>query len=129
VTNVRNGVARIVDRGPYGRGRVIDVSRACGCLYLLTGRLVFGVPIRKNQVKKLAITFVLLASSAFAQNAVLTEPVCEPIGRTSKGDLVFSMECRNIPGLPPGDKPVGYNPSPKETLAPQPAAPKAPESK
>ena len=31
VTNVRNGrtvVVRIIDRGPYGRGRVIDVSRA-----------------------------------------------------------------------------------------------------
>jgi rare lipoprotein A len=31
VTNVRNGktvVVRIVDRGPYGRGRIIDVSRA-----------------------------------------------------------------------------------------------------
>jgi rare lipoprotein A len=31
VTNMRNGrtvVVRIIDRGPYGRGRVIDVSRA-----------------------------------------------------------------------------------------------------
>src|SRR5271154_6723475 len=31
VTNHRNGksvVVRIVDRGPYGRGRIIDVSRA-----------------------------------------------------------------------------------------------------
>jgi len=31
VTNVRNGktvVVRIVDRGPYGRGRIIDLSRA-----------------------------------------------------------------------------------------------------
>jgi rare lipoprotein A len=31
VTNVGNGksvVVRIVDRGPYGRGRIIDVSRA-----------------------------------------------------------------------------------------------------
>src|SRR6202795_1271045 len=31
VTNKRNGktvVVRIVDRGPYGRGRIIDVSRA-----------------------------------------------------------------------------------------------------
>jgi rare lipoprotein A len=31
VTNVRNGktvIVRIVDRGPYGRGRIIDVSRA-----------------------------------------------------------------------------------------------------
>ena len=31
VTNVRNGrtvVVRIVDRGPYGRGRIIDLSRS-----------------------------------------------------------------------------------------------------
>jgi rare lipoprotein A len=31
VTNVRNGktvTVRITDRGPYGRGRIIDVSRA-----------------------------------------------------------------------------------------------------
>ena len=31
VTNLRNGktvVVRITDRGPYGRGRIIDVSRA-----------------------------------------------------------------------------------------------------
>jgi rare lipoprotein A len=31
VTNVRNGktvIVRMVDRGPYGRGRIIDVSRA-----------------------------------------------------------------------------------------------------
>ena len=31
VTNVRNGktvIVRITDRGPYGRGRIIDLSRA-----------------------------------------------------------------------------------------------------
>jgi rare lipoprotein A len=31
ITNMRNGktvVVRITDRGPYGRGRIIDVSRA-----------------------------------------------------------------------------------------------------
>jgi rare lipoprotein A len=31
VTNIRSGktvVVRITDRGPYGRGRIIDVSRA-----------------------------------------------------------------------------------------------------
>src|ERR1700736_1738168 len=31
VTNMRNGrtvVVRIIDRGPYGRGRIIDLSRA-----------------------------------------------------------------------------------------------------
>jgi len=85
--------------------------------------------MRKRQLKILTTVFVLVASPAFAQNAAVTEPVCEPIGRTSKGDLVYSMECRNIPGLPPGDKPVGYNPSPKEAIVPQPVAPKAPESK
>jgi hypothetical protein len=83
----------------------------------------------EKSVEEADFLFVLFASRAFAQNAAVTEPVCEPIGRTSKGDLVFSMECRNIPGLPPGDKPVGYNPSAKETLAPQPTAPKVPESK
>jgi hypothetical protein len=84
-----------------------------------------------NQMKKLAIALVLISSPAFAQNTVVTEPVCEPIGRTSKGDLVYSMECRNIPGLPPGDKPAGYNPYPRDVIVPQPdaAAPKAPESK
>jgi rare lipoprotein A len=31
ITNVRNGktvIVRITDRGPYGRGRIIDISRA-----------------------------------------------------------------------------------------------------
>jgi hypothetical protein len=84
-----------------------------------------------NQMKKLAIALVLISSPAFAQNATVTEPVCEPTGRTSKGDLVYSMECRNIPGLAPGDKPAGYNPSPKDATVPQPnaASPKVPESK
>ena len=82
-------------------------------------------------MKKLALALVLMSSPAFAQNAAVTEPVCEPTGRTSKGDLVYSMECRNIPGLPPGGKPVGYNPSPKDAIVSQPpaASPKVPESK
>jgi hypothetical protein len=84
-----------------------------------------------NQMKKLVIALVLISSPAVAQNTVVTEPVCEPTGRTSKGDLVYSMECRNIPGLPPGDKPAGYNPYPRDVIVPQPdaASPKVPESK
>jgi len=82
-------------------------------------------------MKQLAIALVLISSPAFAQNTVVAEPVCEPTGRTSKGDLVYSMECRNIPGLPPGDKPAGYNAAPKDAIVPQPdaASPKVPESK
>jgi hypothetical protein len=56
------------------------------------------------------------------------EPVCEPIGRTSKGDLVYSMECRNIPGLAAGTN--GYNPVPRVDVITIPIKPpEAPESK
>jgi hypothetical protein len=37
------------------------------------------------------------------------------------------MQCRNIPGLPQGEKIPGYNPAPKDLDAPP--APKPPESK
>jgi hypothetical protein len=82
-------------------------------------------------MNKLAVVVFLLATPAFAQTTPpVKEPVCEPIGRTSKGDLVYSMECRNIPGLPVGDKPVGYNPTPviKDVTAPL-APPAPPETK
>ena len=82
-------------------------------------------------MKNLAVMVLLLATPAFAQTAPASkEPVCEPTGRTSKGDLVYSMECRNIPGLPPGTKPAGYNPTPdiKEMTAPA-ATLSPPESK
>ncbi|MGD0851467.1 hypothetical protein [Bradyrhizobium sp.] len=76
---------------------------------------------------------VMLAVPALAQiPPAVKEPVCEPTGRTSKGDLVYSMECRNIPGLPAGAKPAGYNPTPdvKEIAAPPAApSPSPPESK
>jgi hypothetical protein len=81
-------------------------------------------------MKKLALAILIFSSPAFAQtNSAPSEPVCEPIGRTSKGDLVYSMECRNIPGLPPGEKLPGYNPAPKDLDAPPVATPKPPESK
>jgi hypothetical protein len=82
-------------------------------------------------MNKLAVVAFLLATPVFAQTTPsANEPVCEPIGRTSKGDLVYSMECRNIPGLPAGDKPIGYNPTPVIKDVPVPlATPSPPESK
>jgi hypothetical protein len=81
-------------------------------------------------MKKLAFAILVFSSPAFAQTmSTPSEPVCEPIGRTSKGDLVYSMECRNIPGLPPGEKLPGYNPAPTDMYAPAVATPKPPEGK
>jgi hypothetical protein len=81
-------------------------------------------------MKKLALAILLFSSPAFAQTtSAPSEPVCEPIGRTSKGDLVYSMECRNIPGLPPGEKLPGYNPAPQDVTVPPVPTPKPPESK
>jgi len=82
-------------------------------------------------MRRLILLALLASSSALAQNNTATEPVCEPIGRTSKGDLVYSMQCRNVPGLPGGDN--GYNPAPPATgtkaPAPKVPAPTPPASK
>jgi hypothetical protein len=79
-------------------------------------------------MKKLIVVAVLLSSPAVAQDGVVKEPVCQPTGRPSKGDLVYSMECRNIPGLTAG--PNGYNPVPPNTVRTIPVKPDpVPESK
>jgi hypothetical protein len=65
-------------------------------------------------MKKLILVAVALSWSAVAQDGVVKEPVGQPTGRTSKGDLVYSMECRNIPGLTAGTN--GYNPIPPNTV-------------
>ena len=57
---------------------------------------------------------------------MVKEPVCEPIGRTSKGDLVYSMLCRNIPGLAAGTN--GYNPLPPVNVVPDPKPSPVPDS-
>lgn len=77
---------------------------------------------------KLFIIAVLLTSApAFAQDTRVPEPKCDPIGRTDKGDLVYSILCRNIPGLPRGVN--GYNPLPSTVVKTIPIKPEAPESK
>ena len=79
-------------------------------------------------MNKLAIALLLLATPALAQTTpAAREPVCEPIGRTSKGDLVYSMQCRNIPGLPAGT--AGYNPAPVDKDVAAPPTPAPPASK
>jgi hypothetical protein len=78
-----------------------------------------------------AAAFVVLAPDAFAQtpNLAPAPPIdrvgnptlCLPIGKTSKGDLVYSLDCRDIP-IAAG---VNNEPQPVAPTVP----PKAPESK
>jgi len=84
-------------------------------------------------MRKLTFMLALFASSALAQTPNLspgqpmegvTDPVvCLPIGKTAKGDLVYSMDCRDIPastGLNSVPQPVLPNPqSEKAAAAPE----------
>jgi hypothetical protein len=47
-----------------------------------------------TEMKKLIVVAVLFSSPAVAQDTqggLVKEPVCQPTGRTSKADLVYSM--------------------------------------
>jgi hypothetical protein len=83
-------------------------------------------------MKEAAFVLVLLGSAAFAQtpNLAPAPPVdrvgspvkCLPIGKTSKGELVYSLDCRDIPVAI--DQPQPVAPTVPETVPP-----KAPEGK
>jgi hypothetical protein len=63
-------------------------------------------------------------SCASAPGRWIGSPVkCLPIGKTAKGELVYSLDCRDIPGSTSGDEPQ-VAPTPPATVLP-----KAPESK
>jgi len=83
-------------------------------------------------MRKLTFMLALFASSVLAQTPNLspgpplegvTDPVvCLPIGKTAKGDLVYSMECRDIPastGLHSVPQSVLPPPSEKAAAAPE----------
>jgi hypothetical protein len=82
-------------------------------------------------MRKIGLVLVLLSSPAFAQtpNLAPAPPVdrigspvkCLPIGKTSRGELVYSLDCRDIP-IAPG---VINEPEPVAPAVP----PKAPDSK
>src|SRR3981189_3251470 len=91
---------------------------------------------READMKKLAIALLLFSSPSLAQTPNLagappasnvpSPVVCLPIGKTSKGDLVYAMDCRDIPVEKPSTPPA----SPTAPSGAPPAAPSsAPESK
>jgi hypothetical protein len=62
-------------------------------------------------MKKILLFLLLMASPALAQTSVAPKAVpkttaraadvCAPIGRTAKGELVYSMKCDTLPVPPP----------------------------
>jgi hypothetical protein len=95
---------------------------------------------REIEMKKLAIALLLFAAPALAQTPNLagappasnveSPVVCLPIGKTSKGDLVYAMECRDIPVEKTAMPPLSSTaPSTAPTATPPNAPPAAPESK
>ncbi len=68
--------------------------------------------LRAKPMKKLLLFFLLMASPALAQtqpapkaapkNATArTTDACAPVGRTARGELVYSMKCDILPTPPP----------------------------
>ena len=58
-------------------------------------------------MKKFLLALLLTASPAWAQTNLAPKGAtarvdnCAPIGRTAKGELVYSMKCDNLPAPPP----------------------------
>ena len=76
-------------------------------------------------MKKLLLALLLIASPAWAQTKLTPKSTgaradtCAPIGRTAKGELVYSMKCDNVPAPPA--------PPPQAEVREAPAPPAEPE--
>jgi hypothetical protein len=95
--------------------------------------VVWDRPLRANGMKTLTIAIILAASQMFclAATAQTRLPAkgtaaridnCAPIGRTAKGELVYSMKCENPPA-PQASSPQQASPAQaeiNETAAPEP---------
>jgi hypothetical protein len=82
-------------------------------------------------MKKLLLILLVTGSPAWAQtqlappaakNTARVDP-CTPIGKTAKGELVYSMKCDNLPA-PPAPPPV-----PQAEAKPAPPPPAEPETR
>jgi len=92
-------------------------------------------------MKRAALALTLFASPALAQtpnlagappaSSVANPVLCLPIGKTAKGELVYAMECRDIPvektSTPPPVSPSAPPSAPPSASSSPP--PTAPESK
>jgi hypothetical protein len=78
-------------------------------------------------MKKLLLIFLLALSPAAAQTQLVPAPKsqkstathvdpCAPIGKTAKGELVYSLKCENLPA------PLAPAPAPQAEAKPPPPA-------
>ncbi len=91
-------------------------------------------------MKEVVLALVLMTPPAFAQTPNLApappvdrvgDPVkCLPIGKTTKGELVYSLDCRDIPVSTSGGESQFVAPTPPTPPTPPTTVPpKTPESK
>ena len=78
-------------------------------------------------MKKLLLIFLLTSSPAWAQTQLVPAPKtqkstaarvdpCTPIGKTAKGELVYSLKCESLPAS------VALPPAPQAEVKPPPPA-------
>lgn len=75
-----------------------------------------------NPMKNILLVILLAASPAWAQTPLTPKPApkgaarvvdnCAPIGRTAKGELVYSMKCDDLPAPPPPSQAEARRPRP-----------------
>ena len=74
-------------------------------------------------MKKLLLILLLTSSPAWAQTQLVPAPKsqkstvaradpCAPIGKTAKGELVYSLRCDNLPAPPPPPPQAEVKPTP-----------------
>jgi hypothetical protein len=81
-------------------------------------------------MKKFLLVMLLAASPASAQtqpapkavpkNTARAADPCAPIGRTAKGELVYSMKCDNLPVPPPPGQAEAREAAPAAAPPPEP---------
>ncbi|MGH6707535.1 MAG: hypothetical protein ACREEK_01065 [Bradyrhizobium sp.] len=81
-------------------------------------------------MKKILLVMLLMASPLWAQSQLAPKPApkstaraadgCAPIGRTARGELVYSMKCDNLPVPPPAQAEVRDAPVAAPSPEPEP---------
>jgi hypothetical protein len=87
--------------------------------------------LRVRPMKKFLLVLLLMAPPAWAQTQLApkappkstsarTTDACAPIGRTAKGELVYSMKCDALPVPPPPPAQAEAREAPVAVPAPEP---------
>ena len=108
VTNLRNGrevVVRITDRGPFGKGKVIDLSRAAATRINMLRAGVVPVQIevltdRKGKVSQPGMGFYLALEDAASPGKLAKLSQAEASGQAAKISAALPQKLRNkMPAL------------------------------